>query len=279
MKKYKEFTVTTVPFLPEIISSVLWEKEITGINEEGTFLKVFADLSTDKSEIENGLDALKQESVISSYLVEENIYDEINWNEEWEKTIKVIEVSEKIVIKPSFRPYSAKPGQTVITIDPKMSFGTGEHQTTKLMIRMIEKNVQADMTVLDVGTGTGVLAIAAVKLGAKSAVAIDNDEWCYDNGIENCSVNNVEDKVEILCGEIDTVKNRDFDLVLANINKNILMEIGADLAERLHPQGKLILSGLLFSDEADITEQYKKYQFKVVDKMQLDEWISLVMLR
>lgn len=279
MKNYREYIIRTSPFLPELVSGLMWELDITGVNEENDFIKVFTneDSEVHSPDFEKILRGLKQEGILESFELSESTIENKNWNEEWEKTINVIEVSEKIVIKPTFRDYTPKEGQLVLTIDPKMSFGTGEHQTTKLMLHMIDKYVSNNDKVLDVGTGTGVLAIAAVKLGAAKAIAFDNDEWCYENGLENCLLNNVQDTVEIRCCEISDISQGDFDLVLANINKHILMEIGTSLKEKLSRQGKLILSGLLFNDEEDIVKKYAEYGFKLVDKLQMDEWISLVL--
>ena len=281
MKKYKEFTITAEPFNIEILSGILWELEITGINEEVNCLKVFADENSElnQEKISTLLEKLRNEKLLNNFEVEMNVVEEKNWNEEWEKSINVIEVSDRIVIKPTFRDYEAKPGQIVITIDPKMSFGTGEHQTTKLMLHLIEKYVQPGIKALDVGLGTGVLAIAAVKLGAASAVAIDNDEWCLDNGKENCGLNNVSDKVDVRLGVVQDVPEKDFDIVLANIQKNVLVEISGELLNRLEKHGILILSGLLKSDESDIKQEYAKLGLKMIDKQQMGEWIAVVFNR
>ena len=272
MKKYKEFTITAEPFNSEILSSILWELEITGINEEVNCLKVFADENRDlnSEKISSFLKKLQNEKLLKTFEVEENVLEEKNWNEEWEKSINVIEVSDRIVIKPTFRNYEAKPGQIVISIDPKMSFGTGEHQTTKLMLQFIEKYVKPGMKVLDVGSGTGVLAIAAVKLGAASAIAVDNDEWCLDNGKENCKLNNVFEKVDVRLGVVQDISEKDFDMILANIQKNVLQEISDELVKRLAGEGILILSGLLENDEYDI-----KSGLKMIDKQQMGEWIAV----
>lgn len=278
MKHYKEFTITAEPFNAEILSSILWEIDISGINEEVNCLKVFAVGESDINVevISKLLKKLQNEKLLFNFTVEENILEEKNWNEDWEKSINVIEVSDRIVIKPTFRQYAEKPGQIIITIDPKMSFGTGEHQTTKLVLKFVEKYISSGMKVLDVGSGTGVLAITSIKLGARSAVAVDNDEWCLDNGRENCELNDVAGKIDVKLGVVQDIEENDFDLILANIQKNILMEISDELRNRLSGRGILILSGLLTSDETDIKNEYEKLGLKLIDKDQMGEWIALV---
>ena len=278
MKTYKEFTITTKPFLPEIISGLLWQFNISGIVEEDDSFRVFADESSgiDADTISGKLKVLVDQKIISDFCLEENIIEDKNWNEEWEKNVSVTEVSDKIVIKPSFREYKKKPGQIVITIDPKMSFGTGSHQSTKLVLQLLEKYVRQGIKVLDIGSGTGILSIAAVKLGATHAVAIDNDEWCYKNGIENCLLNDVNTNVEVLQGEIKSITENDFDLILANIQKNVLIDIAEEIRNRIKKGGLIILSGLLFTDE-DILSKYLSLKFKMVEKKQMDEWIALVL--
>jgi ribosomal protein L11 methyltransferase len=185
MKKYKEFLITAEPFNSELLSGVLWESNISGINEEVNCIKVFTDdLSLTLEELKGRLQSLKNEKLLSSFTIEENIYENRNWNEEWEQSINVIHVTDKIVIKPTFRNYNAQLGQIVLVIDPKMSFGTGEHQTTKLVLMLLEKYTISGARVLDVGSGSGILAIASIKLGARMH-AVDIDEWCYDNAIAN----------------------------------------------------------------------------------------------
>ena len=279
MKHYKEFTITAEPFNPEIISGLMWELDITGVNEEVNCLKVFAsgESSTNIEMISDQIKKLVDEKMIFNFNVEENLVEDKNWNEEWEKSVNVIEVSDKLVIKPSFREYQSKPGQIIITIDPKMSFGTGEHQTTKLVLQLLEKYVSKNIKVLDVGSGTGVLAIASIKLGASSAVAIDNDEWCSLNGKENCQLNEAADKIDVRLGEIKDIKEKDFDLITANIQKNILMEIAEEIKIRLKTGGNVILSGLLFNDEKEIVEKYTSIGFKFLEKQSLDEWIAIVL--
>jgi ribosomal protein L11 methyltransferase len=279
MKNYKEFTIITQPNNPEIVSGVLWELDIDGLNEFDDRLVVYAseEKSVSEEKISKILDKLTKENLIESYEVRQASISDKNWNTEWEKTIQVIEVSDRIVIKPSFREYNAKPDQIVITIDPKMSFGTGEHESTKLVLHLLEQFLKEDDVVLDVGSGTGVLSIASVLLGAERAVAIDNSEWCYENAIENSKLNGVEDKIEILEGEIDLAEKRAFDIVVANINKNVLLDIAKKLRSRLKPDGMLILSGILIKDSDDIINHYTELGFRFFDEKQMNEWIAIGM--
>ncbi len=278
MKYYKEFIVTAEPFIPEILSSILWQLEITGVNEEVNCIKVFADSGSklNSEALSAELNKLVKENLIRNFIVEENLIEDKNWNEEWEKSLKVINITDKIVIKPTFREYEQKPGEIVINIVPKMSFGTGEHQTTKLVIIFLEKYLNDNDKILDVGSGTGILSIAAIKLGASSAVAVDNDGWCYENGTENCLLNNVDDKIKVVLGEIEDIKETNFDLITANIQKNILIQIAPELKQHLKKKGIIILSGLLISDEEEINSVYNKAGFELIEKKQMDEWMAFV---
>ena len=277
MKKYKEFTITAEPFNSEILSSVLWEYDISGLNEEVNCMKVFtSNLDLSVKDMSAGLQKLKDEKLIFNFSIEENVLEEKNWNLEWEQSINVIEVTDKIVIKPTFREYKEKPGQIVLVIDPKMSFGTGEHQTTKLMLMLLEKYVTGRESVLDVGSGTGVLAIGALKLGAKHSIAIDIDEWCLDNAKENSELNDVTALIDIRQGEIKDIKESGFDIILANIQKDILLQIGSEIFRRIRPGGKVFLSGLLINDEDDIKKVYTGLGFQFLESLTLDPWLALV---
>ena len=278
MNKYIEFTITSRPFLPELLQGVLWKLNISGIQEEENFIKVFCteESSANQKEISSQLQKLADEAVIESFIVSEKVLENKNWNEEWEKSREVIVVSDTLVIQPSFKEYSSKPDQIVITIDPKMSFGTGEHQSTKLSLLFLEKYVKKGMRILDVGTGTAVLAIASAKLGANNAIAIDNDECCYENSIENCEVNSVQEKIDVRLCEINEVTENEFDLIVANIQRDILIQIKKEIRERIKKNGILILSGLLIQDKDEIQNAYEKLNFSLCETKISDEWISMV---
>jgi ribosomal protein L11 methyltransferase len=198
-----------------------------------------------------------------------------NWNEEWEKTITPLRVSDKIIIAPSWHPATPAPGELVVTIDPKMSFGTGYHESTRLMIRLIEQYIQTSMRVLDVGTGTGVLAIVAVKLGGSSAIAIDIDEWTAVNGEENVERNELKGKIDIRHGDLAVVPESCFDMILANIQRNVILELLPEMIARLTPTGILLLSGLMVDDRSAIEQALDRNSFMTAQVIQENEWIGM----
>jgi len=278
MKTYKQFNITTTPFNPDVLSGLLWQLDIKGISEDEDSLSIFADEESNISviQIRDILNSLKEQNLVETFSIDDTIMEEKNWNEEWEKTIDVIEVNDKIVIKPTFRNYVPKPGQFVITIDPKMSFGTGEHETTKLVLNLLDKYINEGIRILDVGSGTGVLSIAASFFGAKYVLGIDNDHWCLENGLENIKLNNVNDKVNIKLIEINDVDEEPFDLILANINKNVLIYMVDKIYQLVKTTGTAILSGLLVEDKNDIVGLYTSKGFSLIEEQILGEWIALV---
>jgi len=280
LKNYNAFKISSVPFLPDILSGLLWELDITGVTENDDLIIAFAaeDSPVNEETINSLLNKLAAQNVIEEFSVTREILEEKNWNELWEKSREVIRISERIVIRPTFKKYESKKDEIVITLDPKMSFGTGEHESTKLALRLIEKYVKGNQKVLDVGSGTGVLSIAAIKLGAANAVAVDNDPWCYQNCAENCALNDVAERIKVVEGEIGIIPEEDFDLVAANIQKNILLLLSEKIKAKLKKNGIVILSGLLLKDETEIINHYQSIGFKVIEKKVMDEWIALVLM-
>lgn len=279
MKNFFSYKIYTQPFDPELLSGLMWEFEITGLLENDDHISVFTsdNSSATEEQFTFALMKLKNENLIESFKIEKELLEDKNWNELWEKSREVIRVSDRIVIKPTFKNYSPKENEIVLTIEPKMSFGTGEHQTTKLILRLLEKYVTKRMKLLDVGSGTGILAIASIKLGAAKAFAVDIDEVCLENCKENCELNKVTDSVEIITGEIDDVKENDFDLILANIQKNVLLEIAEKIKSKLKSGGIIILSGLLESDKDAIEKKYYSLGFDTLQLQIMDEWIAVVL--
>lgn len=273
---YKEFIVTAEPFIPDILSGVLWNLKINGISEEVNCLKVFSN-SVSKKDIELILNDLLNNKMLFSFYVEENFIEDKNWNAEWEKSRDVIRITDRIIIKPTFKEYIAKENEIVLTLDPKMSFGTGEHQTTKMMLQLEEKYIKDGMKVLDIGTGTGILAIAAIKLGASYAIANDIDKWCYENSIENSELNNTTEQIDFRICTLDKIEKNNFDIIIANIQKNVLIEVADQISSRIDTNGVLLLSGLLHIDEKDVLEIYDSFGFTILETIRLDEWIAIAL--
>jgi ribosomal protein L11 methyltransferase len=280
MQNFKQFEISSNPFNVDLLSGLLWELDILGINENDKSLVISANSESDVNlkRVRDLVNTLVMENLIESFEVSESLLEGKNWNEDWEKKLNIIKVTDRIVIKPSSRNYEARKGEIILIIDPKMSFGTGEHQTTKIVLQLLEKYIYVKDKVLDVGSGTALLGIAASKFGASRVVAVDNDEWCYINGKENAERNNV-DNIEIVLGTIDEVVESEFDLILANINRNVLLEIRESLYNKLKQGGKLILSGILDTDLDEIKRQLTSLGLTALKIHQIDEWIGIVLIK
>ncbi len=202
-----------------------------------------------------------------------------DWNETWKESFKIFHLGQNIIIKPDWDTYSPNPGETVITIAPKMAFGTGHHETTQLILMMLEKYLRADQSLLDAGTGSGILAIYGAMLGANPVIAFDNDHVATENTLENAGLNGVSKKITCFTGELKDVGKNRFDIIVANINRNVLLELASSFSGYLNPGGKLILSGLLVLDEDVIMEAYGKEGWILIQKEQRKEWMALVLGR
>lgn len=199
-----------------------------------------------------------------------------NWNEEWEKNYEPIVVDDTVIIRAHFhKPEKEYPYDIIIT--PKMSFGTGHHQTTHLMLKAQLGIDHYNKRVMDAGTGTAVLAIMASKLGAKKIEAFDIDSWSVENGNENAEVNHCTN-INLRQGKISELSfAENFEIILANINKNILLEEMHEYAARLNPGGKLLLSGFYEKDIPDLLSMAKRYDLHQVTSYARDEWACLLL--
>ncbi len=200
-----------------------------------------------------------------------------NWNEEWEATLEPIEISDRLLIVQKNKGTHGKPGQIVIEINPKMSFGTGYHATTRLMLRQMEHIELTDKKIMDIGTGTGVLAIAARKLGNNLPIlAFDNNSWAAENAAENIEENNAPDiHIKLLDAEEDMIANlkEGYDLILANINKNVIDRI-LPAIRKYAPFAPVLLSGVLVYDEPWLKKLGKQLGYEMVRTIYEDEWLS-----
>lgn len=201
--------------------------------------------------------------------------DERNWNEEWEKEVPAIHINNRIGIAPSWK-MSELSEDIQIEINPKMSFGTGNHSTTRLCCKLLDKIDIKNQFWIDAGTGTGILAILAVKLGAESVYAFDNNEWSYHNAIENIKVNNVEDNIKIELFDLDEGTLQDADGITANILAHVIINNIQKFYDSLkNKKGIFIASGILSEQESEVVEAAKKVGFTHIETIHEDEWCGI----
>lgn len=198
--------------------------------------------------------------------------EQTNWNAEWEKSFQPIVVDNLCVVRAPFHP---KQDTTYdIVIEPKMSFGTGHHETTHMMIQHILKNDFEEKSVLDMGCGTGVLAILSEKRGAIKIDAIDIDNWCYLNSLENIERNSCKN-ISVYEGDVNLLNGNSYDTVIANINRNILLQDLGVYISCLNPNGELYLSGFYKDDISLIEEKCNMHGLKHVETLEKNHWVAL----
>lgn len=202
----------------------------------------------------------------------QNEVAQTNWNEEWEKNFNPIQVNDLVSIR---APFHKKPSlQYDIIIEPKMSFGTGHHETTHMMIQHLLALDLENKKVLDMGCGTGILAIFAEMKGAKPLEAIDIDSWCYKNSLENIQRNNCH-HIAVYEGDASLLKGKKYDVIIANINRNILLSDMKTYTDCLNEKGLLLLSGFYKEDFQIINKQVVKYGLTLDSKLERNNWLAL----
>lgn len=273
MQNYLEFDFKIEPLQPwnEILMAELIEIGFDSFTEEHEGILGYIQKDLFNEEALEQLHLLQNPELSISYTFKE--MPNINWNEEWEKNFSPINVENQVAIRAEFHEDQNLPHE--IIIQPKMSFGTGHHATTYLMIQqMLDMNFK-NKNVLDMGCGTSVLAIFAKQQGAGKTAAIDIDEWSVENSIENAARNNVN--LDISQGTAENLGNEKFDIILANINRNILISDIPTYVSVLNPGGQLLLSGLCFFDVDDILEVCTAENLTLKKKIQREEWVSLLL--
>ena len=194
-----------------------------------------------------------------------------NWNAEWEQNFKPITVGKDCMVRAPF--HSQEKARYDIVIEPKMSFGTGHHETTHMMLQHLLDNDFRDKSVLDMGCGTGVLAIMAEKKGAGQIDAIDIDEWCYLNSLENVERNHCKN-IEVHQGDASLLKGKKYDTILANINRNILLKDMETYSNILNEGGELYLSGFYVEDLAIISSKCAEHNLQFEKNLEKNRWVS-----
>lgn len=271
---HTRLSVTCDPLFSEILIAEISQAGFDSFLENENGFEAYAEV--DRFD-QNRVDEIKNKySQVKPLSFSWDRIEKKNWNEEWEKSYEPIIVDDKCVIRAEFHqiekeyPYS-------ITITPKMSFGTGHHQTTYLMIKAQMAMDHKDKMVMDAGCGTAILSVMASKLGAKKVEAFDIDEWSVINGKENTEVNQCHN-INIRQGMISELTFEDnYDIILANINKNILLQELPQYVAYLNPDGFILLSGFYEKDIPDLMARAHQYQLKHISSDVRENWASLLL--
>ena len=264
------FTIEPKELGSEILIAELGELPFESFIESEFGVTAYIQKQFWKEDILEELFVLNSPQFIISYTVEE--IEQVNWNEEWEKNFEPIDVDGNCHVRAPFHPKTD--AEFDIVIEPKMSFGTGHHETTHMMIQHLLETDVSGMKALDMGCGTAILAILAEMKGAQPIDAIDIDNWCYLNSIENAQRNNCN-QISVYEGDASLLVDQQYDLIIANINRNILLNDMQHYVDRLNPKGILLLSGFYEEDIPFINESCTEKGLTYVKKFQRNNWVSL----
>lgn len=271
---YWKYALHTDPDTAQILLAYLSEAPFDTFEETETGLDAYLPANASKTEVDGLLEELAQQY---PFQTEQTFLPSQNWNEIWESNFQPVVVGNFCAVRADFHPPQPDVKWELV-INPKMAFGTGHHETTWQCIAAMEHLPLQGAKVLDYGCGTGILAILASKLGASDIEAIDIEEESYRNTVENAAANDVHN-VTARCGTLPDVQGRDFDGILANINRNVILDSLPRLAELVRPGGWLLLSGILAEDESVIVESAQKAGFEKRNQTQRGNWLCITEVR
>lgn len=212
----------------------------------------------------------KGEGIVTYHKVNQD-----DWANNWKQYYKPTKIGEQIVVKPTWENYEKNPGEVIVELDPGMAFGTGTHETTRMCIKALEKKVKEDSTVFDIGTGSGILSIAAAKLGANHVVGVDLDPVAVESANKNVGFNDLNN-IEILHGDLMEVVEGKADIIVANILADIIMLLSDGVREFLEKEGYFIASGILNTQRDKVSEKLESLGFKIEEVMEDGEWICII---
>ena len=264
-------TITTEDYQQDLLISALGDIGFDTFEEVDLGFKAYIPVDDfDQQKLDEALDAYRE---MFTFSYDITLIPQKNWNEVWESNFEPIQISDQVFVRATF--HEPKPEFPYeIVIDPKMAFGTGHHQTTAMMMALMLENDLAGKKVLDMGCGTGILAILAAKLGATDVTAIDYDIVCYESTIENSALNNITN-IKALCGSKEAIHPEQYDIILANINRNILIDQMERYAEVLKPGGEIYFSGFYESPDLDIiTDEARKHGLKYITHKKDKDWVA-----
>ncbi len=264
------FTVEPKELGSEILIAELEVTSFESFVETENGFSAFIQKNLWNEDVLKDINILENPAFKISYTIEE--IEQVNWNEEWEKNFEAINVDDICYVRAPFHPKTE--AKYDIVIEPKMSFGTGHHETTHMMIQHLLENDIAGMKTLDMGCGTAILAILAEMKGAQPIDAIDIDNWCYLNSIENAERNNCK-HISVYEGDASLLKDKKYDLIIANINRNILLNDMQAYVDSLNENGIIFFSGFYEEDIPFIDASCKEKGLKFVKKLNRNNWVSL----
>jgi ribosomal protein L11 methyltransferase len=226
-------------------------------------------------ELESRLSRIAADHRIKTQVFYKDI-DEEDWAESWKAFFWPQKISEQIVIKPTWRTYSPNPEEIVILLDPGMAFGTGTHPTTSLCVRLIETYLEKEDAILDIGTGSGILLIAAGKLGAKAGLGIDNDSVAVTVARENLARNQLDtNRFKVLAGELADGIHRQYDMVVANILSEVILVLLDQIPQVLSPNGIFICSGIIEENRDIVVDKMQRIGFEILTVQSEDGWVAI----
>lgn len=254
----------------------LIDEELINKDRENSLIHIYI------SECDNAAEALEflKERFTAEkipFKVESTGVDDADWNENWKKYFHTIEIGEKLAVVPSWEEYENKDGRTVLSIDPGAAFGTGTHATTSLCLGILDKCVKPSDKVLDIGCGSGILAIASVLLGAENAFGADIDAQSVKTAKENAEINNIADKTQFVVGDLaDKVKGK-YNIVCANIVADVIIRLLPDVGQFMTDDGILIISGIIDIRKEDVLSAVAENGFKIESEAYRENWCAFVL--
>ena len=293
MNNYFELRISINPIMEDIVSDICFSNfDCEGVvlaeetykdlvmtaTTEGTLRVFLTDLNNNPVEIlKTERELLKERGFsdedLGSWEITLDEKENQDWSKKWKEKWTVTHVTDNIAVVPSWLDYEPKPNEVVINLDPGCAFGTGTHQTTQLCMKALEKYMKKGDSVADIGTGSGILSILAMKLGASKTYGCDIDDTVIDVCRENAKINNVECTFEL--GSADSTSEQ-YDFVCANILHNVLAEIMGDLKKLMKDNAKMSLSGILGEKKPVVLEAIEKHRLKIIDAITQDQWVSFV---
>ncbi len=297
IKVIATFETNTIPLAEEIICDIFFSYNLKGVvcdvpiqePDEGfgtntlvplenySITGFFPFIESSHAIVKNIVKKTTELSKIDiNVVVTTQVVDENDWADAWKDFFEVTPITKKIIVKPDWKHYQEKKGEIIIHLDPGMAFGTGTHPTTFMCIQLIENYLKPGNSFLDIGTGSGILMIAAAKLGATELTGIDTDEVAIDVAKKNLKKNDIpDDIIRLTCTTLDQIKKTPYDLIAANIIAQVIVDIAPQIAQRMHKETIAILSGIIQERLPDVLDALESSKLEVIEKTLTDEWVAL----